>query len=285
MSTIAIVGAGHLGGATAHALAASDCVGRLLLIDAAALAAQGKALDIRQSGAVSGFHTRLEGTDDLSGVTGCDVCVVADRFGADGTEWSGDEGLAMMKRVAGYLSGAPIVFAGASQAGLIALAATEAGIDRRRLIGSAPEALASSVVAIVAMEAGCSPREVMLTVLGAPQSGFVVPWTEASIGGYPLQAVLSQVALNRVQARMPHLWPPGPYCLGAAAARIAGALLSCSRQSFSVLIQLGGEFGVRNRPGVVPARLASRGIVQTRVPELTTRERVQLQVALGDWTS
>ena len=42
---------------------------------------------------------------------------------------------------------------------------------RARLIGSAPEALVSAITAIVAMEAGCSPREVMLTVLGAPPPG------------------------------------------------------------------------------------------------------------------
>ncbi|MGH9255604.1 MAG: lactate/malate family dehydrogenase [Vicinamibacterales bacterium] len=281
MSNVAIVGAGDIGGATAHALAMTDRAGRLLLVDAAASAAQGKALDIRQAGAISGFHTRLEGTDDLGRLTGCDVCVIADRFGASAGEWRGDEGLATLNRMLPYLGSAPVVFAGALQADLIARTAIEAGIDRRRLIGSATEALASSVTAIVAMEAGCSPREVMLTVLGAPPSGFVVPWSEAAIGGYALQTVLSQVALTRIQARVPHLWPPGPYALGAAASRIVEALLTSSRQSFSVLTQLGGEFGVRNRPGGVWARLAARGIVQTVVPELTPRERVQLQSALG----
>lgn len=282
MSTVAIIGAGHVGGSAAHLLAASDRVGRLLLVDTAASAAQGKALDIRQSAAISRFHTRLDGTDDLSRIAGCDACIIADRFGIDDGEWKGDEGLALIERVLPYLDRAPLVFAGAWHGGLISLAATEAGIDRRRLIGSAPEALVSSIVAIVAMEAGCSPREVMLAVLGTPPSAFVVPWSEASIGGYPLHAVLSQVAITRIEARVPHLWPPGPYALGAAAARIAAALLSASRRSFNVLTQLAGEFGVRYRPGVVAARLAAGGIVQARVPELTARERVQLQAALGD---
>ena len=98
MSTVAIVGAGHVAGATAHALAVSDRVGRLLLIDEAASAAQGKALDIRQAAAIVPFHTRLDGTDDLSRVTGCSVCVIADRFGSGG-EWMGDEGLAMIRRL------------------------------------------------------------------------------------------------------------------------------------------------------------------------------------------
>lgn len=281
MSFVAIIGAGQIGGAAAHALAMGDRVGRLLLVDAASSVARGKALDVHQSGPIARFHTHLEGTDDLSRVTGCHVCVIADRASGEGAEWRGDEGLAMMSRILGYLGSAPIVFAGASQAELISQTALEAHVARRRLIGSAPQAFVSSVVAMVAMEARCSPREVMLAVLGTPPSGFVVPWTEASIGGYPLHAVLSQVALSRVQARVAHLWPPGPYALGAAAALVIEALLSSSRQSFNVLMQLDGEFGVRHRACAVSARLGAGGIAEMRAPELTTRERVQLQSALG----
>src|SRR3990170_3706834 len=98
----------------------------------------------------------------------------------------------MLTRIAPSLADAPIVFAGASQGGLLSRAAGGTRIPRERLIGSSPEALASAITAIVAMEAGCSPREVMLTVLGAPPAGFVVPWSEASIGGYLMQRVLLQ---------------------------------------------------------------------------------------------
>ena len=285
MTTVAIVGAGDIGGATAQALASRDRVSRVLLVDAVADAAAGKALDIQQSGASARFHTRLDGTGDESRVTGCTVCVIADRFGAHAgewqSEWQGEDGLSMLTRIVPYLGDAPIVFAGASQVDLLSLAANDTRVRRERLIGSSPEALASAITAIVAMEAGCSPREVMLTVLGTPPAGFVVPWSEASIGGYAMQRVLSQVQLARIEARASRLWPPGPNTLGAAAARVIEAVLSHSRRSFSVLTQLDGEFGVRNRAGALPARLAARGIVQTRVPELNTREHVRLQTALG----
>jgi L-lactate dehydrogenase len=157
----------------------------------------------------------------------------------------------------------------------------EGGVRRERLIGSAPEALASAVTAIVAMEARCSPAEVSLTVLGTPPDGFVIPWSEAAIAGYSLERVLSQVQLTRVAARATRLWPPGPYALGLAAARVTEAILTSSRRTFSVLAVLGGEFGVRGRAGTVPVLLSTTGIVQTRVPTLNTRERVQLDIALG----
>ncbi len=281
MSTVAILGAGDLGGAAAQALAARDRVGRVLLVDTAAQAAAGKALDIKQSGAVSGFHVKVESTDDISRLTGCAVCIVADRFGAGSPEWQGEEGLALLKRVLPYLATAPLIFAGAFQASLMAAAAGEAGVVRDRLIGSAAEGFASAIAAIVAMEARCSPGEVMLTVLGTPPGTFVVPWSEASIGGYALDKVLEQVQLNRIEARVMKLWPPGAYTLGAAAARVAEAVATSSRRFFSVLTVLNGEFGVRNRVGAVPALLSSRGIAHIRVPSLCTRERVLVDTALA----
>ena len=288
MTTVAIVGAGDIGGACAQALASRDRVNRILAIDAAVNAAAGKALDIQQAGAIAGFHTRLDATADESRVVGAAVVVVADRFAAGSPEWQGgspewqgEEGLALIKRIAAFAADASIVFAGARQADLIEASSHEARIASRQLIGSATEALAAAVAGIVAMEAGCAADEVSVAVLGTPPASFVLPWSDASIGGYALERVLSQVQLRRIEARVGKLWPLGPYALGTAAARIVEAVVGASRRSYNVLTMLGGEFGVRNRVGTVPALLSSSGIVHTRVPALNTRERVQLETALG----
>jgi malate dehydrogenase len=281
MATVCIIGAGDIAGAAAHALAQSERVSRVLLIDDDGKVAAGKALDIQESGAVDLFHVRLDGTDDVSRVAGCAAVIVADRFGRPPAEWQGDEGLAMLNRIASYAGGAPIVFAGAMQTELLRVAAREAHLARERLLGSAPEALVAAIRAMVAMEARCSPMEVNLTALGTPPSGFVVPWSEASIGGYSLERVLSQVALARIEARAARLWPPGPFALGLAAARVTEGLVRHARRAFSVLTVLSGEFGVRGRVGAIPVNLSPDGIASTRVPALNTRERVRLETALG----
>jgi malate dehydrogenase len=281
VTTAVIIGAGDIGGATAHALARREMASRVLLIDAAANAAAGKALDIQQAGAIEGFGTALAGTGDTSHVVGCDVCIVADRFGAESREWQGEEAYAHIARLIAMIPDAPIVFAGAAQATLVAQLAREAHVTPSRLIGSAPEAFVSAVRSIVAMEARCSPAEVALTVLGTPPAGLVVPWSEASIGGYLIEQVLTQVQLTRIGARVARLWPPGPYALGQAAAFVAAATLHSARRAFSVLTVLDGEFGVRGRVGAVPVVLSTTGIVQTRVPALSVRERVEVESALA----
>jgi len=291
MSTVAILGAGDLGGSIAQALAAGGQVPRVLLIDAAAPVAAGKALDIQQSGAIEGFHCRLAATDDVTAVAGAAVCVVADRAGAPAVEWHGDEGLPLLRRLVSYASDSPIVFAGAAQAGLLLHAGRDLGLPARRLVGSAPEAYASAVRAIVALEVGCSPGEVTLAVLGAPPvagadargagGGLVIPWSEASIGGYAVERVLTPVQIRRAEGRAARLWPPGPYTLGAAAARVVEGMLAASRRTFSAMTLLDGEFGVKDRVGILPVRLSSRGVEEVRVPVLNARERVLLETALG----
>jgi malate dehydrogenase len=280
MTTVAIIGAGELGASAAQALAARDRVACVLLVDDAAEVAAGKALDIRQMGAVEGFHTRLEGTGDRSRITGCAVCVVADRVGRPSGEWRGEEGAAMLSRLVPYLGDAPLVFAGADQDDLLLSAFRDLRLPRARLLGSAPDAFAAAVASIVAMEAQASPGEVVLSALGAPRA-LVVPLAEASLGGYALERVLTQVQLSRIEARAARLWPPGPYALGAAAARVVEALVHDGRRSHSVMTVLDGEFGVRNRAGVLPALLGSGRILQSRVPTLNTREQVRLATSLG----
>jgi malate/lactate dehydrogenase len=148
-------------------------------------------------------------------------------------------------------------------------------------VGSPPEALAAAVRATVAIEARCSASEVMLTILGAPPAGFVIPWSEASIGGYALERMLAPVQLTRIEARTARLWPPGPQALGLAAATVVEGVIRSSRRAFSVSTVLQGEFGVRDKVSALPALLGPTGIVDTRTPTLSTRERVLLESALG----
>ena len=277
MRTAAIIGAGDLGGAVARTLAMREAVERIVLIDPSGSVAAGKALDIQQSGAIAGFHTRLRGATDISHAVGCDVCILADRAGASTGSAAEDPGAIA---VLGANDAAPIVFAGASHARLLWRAADHLRIDRRRLIGSAPEALASAIRALVALEAGCAPGEVMLTVLGAPPDGFVVPWSEASIGGSAVQQVLSPVQMGRLDDRIARLWPPDAQALGAAAATVAEGILRSARRAFNVLTVLDGELGVRRRVASLPSLLSAGGIVQRRVPSLNARERTRLDTVL-----
>jgi len=74
-SKIALIGAGQIGGTLAH-LAALKELGDIVLFDIAQGTPQGKALDIAESGPVSGFDAELKGTQDYADIAGSDVCIV-----------------------------------------------------------------------------------------------------------------------------------------------------------------------------------------------------------------
>lgn len=280
MTTVCIIGAGELGGAVAHALARGEHARRVVLIEDGSTIAAGKALDIRQAGAVEGFDTRVDGDADLTRVAGCAVCVIADRP-APRHEHRSDPDVATMMQLKGLIGSAPIVCAGAGDADLLLEAVRDAGFNRRCVVGSAPEALVSAARSIVALEAHGAPADVALAVLGTPPSGFVVPWSEVSIGGYSVERLLSQSDIRRLDARIRRLWPPGPHALGLAAARVVEALVRSARRTFNVLAVLDGEFGVQGRVAVLPSQLGPTGIVRSVTPALEPRERIQLDTALA----
>jgi malate dehydrogenase len=249
----------------------------VVLIDAAAGIAAGKALDIQQMGAISGFHTRLRGSSDVSDAIGSAVCVIADRATVSA---SADDGFPAIQALTQMVRNVPLVFAGTGDAHLMLRTVREAGYGRERVMGSCAEAFASAIRAIVALEARCAPAEVMLSLLGTPPEGFVVPWSEASIGGYLIERVLAPVQLARVQRRVTSLWPPRVYALSQAAAIVAEGVIHSTRRGLHVLAILDGEFGARGQVSAVPAFVATTGIVGTRTPSLSTRERVLLETAL-----
>ncbi len=72
---IGLVGAGQIGG-TLALLASTKDLGDVVLVDVAAGVAQGKALDIQQSLAVSGHDCNLTGGDDYALLKDCDAVIV-----------------------------------------------------------------------------------------------------------------------------------------------------------------------------------------------------------------
>jgi malate dehydrogenase len=274
MSLIAIIGAGPIGSTTAHTLAGRSRVREIRLIDAESGIAQGKALDIQQSGPVENFSTRLSGTDSLHATAGADVGIIADAASGAG-EHTGEAGLAMGRRVVASGSTAPFLFAGATQRELMKRAITELHVSPSIVIGAAPFALESALRAMCGVLADCSAVEVALTVSGVPPRHAVVGWEEATFAGRPLTSIVAAHDLGGLAARIPGLWPPGPYALGSAAARVTEALVAGSRRRFSCFVDYG-----RGRIVAVPVELGVGGVKRVLEPVLTNQERTAFENSL-----
>ena len=277
MARVAIVGAGELGGALAHKLAARDRVGSVCLIDAARGVAAAKALDIRQSGPIERFETRVT-AEAVDAVVGAGIVVVADPVSRPPGGGRPDSASALMEGIAGLAGTTPIVCAGADGGELVARSVFELGVGRARIVGSAPEALAAGLRAMIGLEADVSPAQVAIQVFGTPQHP-VVAWSGASVGGRPLEDRLPSPALARVRRRVERLWPPGPYALASAAARVVEAVVAGgSRRVFTCFVA--DESRRAPSASAVPVTLEAGGVGELLAPTLSPSERVQLDNAL-----
>jgi malate dehydrogenase len=279
MRDLAIVGAGELGGTLGHILARLDVASTVRLIDDRRGVAAGLALDIMQASPLEGFATSVSGSADLVTAAGAALIVLADRAGQG--EWQGDDGMVMLQRLSRIGSQSLILCAGAGQRELVERGVRELGFARTKLFGSAPEALAAAVRALVALETNGSPADVALTVVGVPPVHVVVPWEDAAIGGFAATGVLDEPARRRIAARIGPLWPPGPYALAWAAARAVEAVGERSRRTLSAFVAPDDKGGKRTRAAALPVRLGRDGLLEVATPVLTIHDRVALESAIS----
>ena len=301
MRFVAIIGAGELGASIARTLATHGRVAEVRLIDNEWDVAAGKALDIQQAAPIESSPTRVTASSDLMAAVGAAAVLVADRVSggpantrtpADGFalrqasetasyEYSGDQGLALIRRLAEVDHQAVIVCAGCWQHPLLTQGLNELSLSRTRFFGSAPEAVVSALRAIFALEADVSPSVVALTVLGRVPDRLVVPWSDATIAGRPATRVLGAAQLARIERRAAAMPAPGPFTLAAAAARVADLIVSGSRKVVCCSVGLDGEFGLQRAVSAVPAVIGPEGIARLIAPSLDVREQVLLENVLA----
>lgn len=274
MPFIAIIGAGPIGSALAHKLAARSRIREIRLIDPDGTVARGKALDILQSGPVENYDTLVTGTDSLLAAAGAQAIAIADSA-AGNAEHSGEAGLSLLRQLRDAGVRAPLVFTGATQRDLINRAISELRLPSHLLVGAAPFALESALRAMCGVIADRSPVDISLAVAGAPPKHVVVAWEEAAISGQPLTSVLHAHEIAAVAARIPGLWPPGPYALASAGARVVEALCEGSRRRFSCFVDAG-----RGRIAAMPVELERGGVKRLIQPALTRMEQTVLENAL-----
>ena len=275
MPFIAIIGAGPIGSALAHKLAGRSRVREIRLIDPDGTIARGKALDIQQSGPVENSSAAVTAAESLHAAAGAEVVAIADPASGQG-EHAGEAGLALVRHLRDSGIRAPLVFAGATQRDVMTRAISELHISSRLVVGTAPFALESALRALCGVIADRSPVEISLAVAGVPPKHAVVAWEEAAISGQPLTSVLGAHEIASVAARISGLWPPGPYALGSAAARVVEALCDGSRRRYSCFVDAG-----RGRIAAMPVELDRGGVKHVLTPALTRLEQTVLENALN----
>ena len=273
---VAIIGAGELGGSLAHVLARREIVRRIQLLDPSGQIAAGKALDIMQTGPIEGFTTPVAGSTDLSRVAGCALVIVAD----PATPQADTDPLLVLTQLKRLAARAVVLCAGVDGRMLVERGVRELKYSREKLIGSAPEALASAIRAVVALQVNGSVRDVVLTVMGAPPANAFVSWEDASIAGCAATRVLDEPTLRKLASQIPLLWPPGPHALAHGATEAVAAICGVSRRAVSCFVAPDDTLGQRARVVALPVRVCATGVESLAVPPLSGAAKTALDTAM-----
>jgi malate dehydrogenase len=250
LQSVAVLGAGDLGATLARRIAEQELARRVVLVDPDEGKAKGKALDLMQSGPVEAYDVTIEGAAQLDGAKTWDAVLFADP-----ADLPDAEAVARAREILPLLASSPdtIVLVTGNRPAALVEALTSQGLKRDRVLGTASLAVAGALRRHLAHDLEAQPREVCLTVLGAPPDLVVVPRGSVSISGLPVE-LLSPVALRRALAAV-GARSLGPVALAAAGARVLDALSGSAVSVLPVVTRLEGEYGHRGPVVAVPARL------------------------------
>lgn len=291
---IAVVGAGHVGATTAQRIFEND-LADVTLIDIVEGLPQGKALDMMQSAPILGCDGKVTGSNEMADLAGADIVIITAGL-ARKPGMSRDDLVSKNADIIGEVSRA--VRSNAPDAIVLmvtnpldvmtAVAIKETGFPRERVIGMAGVLDSARLRCFIAMELGCSVKEVSSMVLGGHGDSMVPLPRYCTVSGIPLPELLPTDRIDAVVSRtrsggteIGELLKVASayYAPSASVVEMATAILHDQKQILPCSVNLKGEYGHDDVCLGVPVRLGRNGIDEIVELELTQDERAALEAS------
>ncbi len=288
---ITIVGAGNVGASAAQVLCGRGYAD-LVLIDIVEGLPQGKALDMLQSGPLSGFNTNITGTNDYRDTAGSSLAVITSGIARKPGMSRDDLLLTNMKivkdvvsNIVKYSPGCIIIVVTNPLDAMAQLALKISGLPRSKVIGMSGVLDSTRFRSFVATELGVSMEDVSALVLGGHGDAMVPFPRLASVGGIPLTELLSQEKIDSIVKRTVNagaeivaLLKTGSayYAPAAAIAEMVDSIILDQKRVLPCAVYLEGEYGINGLVVGVPARLGGEGVEKVLVVKLTGQEKEAL---------
>jgi malate dehydrogenase len=286
---ISVIGAGFVGSTCAH-WAASKELGDIVLIDINGDSAKGKALDLFEASPVEGFDSRIEGGSDYAMTAQSDVVIITAGLPRK-PGMSRDDLLATNAKIvkecasqaAKYSPNSVIIVISNPLDAMCHVAMKASGFPRERVIGMAGVLDGARFRSFIAMELGVSVEDVQAFVFGGHGDTMVPMPRYVSVGGIPLQQLLSQEKIDAIVdrtrkggAEIVNLLKTGSayYAPAASAVQMAEAIVRDKKRFLPCAVYLKGEYGTHDLFCGVLAKLGSKGLEGIPTLELNAEEKV-----------
>ncbi|MFQ6611840.1 MAG: malate dehydrogenase [Fidelibacterota bacterium] len=294
---IALIGGGQIGGNLAL-LAAQKELGDVVIFDIpkAEGMVQGKALDIMQLRPHDGYDINLTGTSDYTGIKDSDVIIITAgvprKPGMDREDLLGIN-LGIIKDVATNVKKwAPNAFVIVISNPLDAMVYAfykVSGFPKQHVVGMAGALDSARFRTFIAMETGFSVQDVTCMVLGGHGDSMVPITRLATVGGVPVEELISKDRLDAIVRRtrfaggeIVKLFGNGSafYAPAQSAIEIAESYLRDKKRVIPCASYCEGEFGINGYFIGVPSVIGAGGIEKILEFELQEDEKTALSNTL-----
>lgn len=292
---VAVVGAGHVGGMTALRLAECNLFSHISLIDVVPGLAAGLALDLWHGAALRKFTTRIEGSTELAAVAGAEFIVVtagrARQPGMSRTDLTSANAEIIRTVAAAIRSHAPdaiVVVVTNPVEEMTHLLAQASGLADERVIGMAGVLDSARFRALVGLTGVAKPEEVSAHALGSHGPEMVIPLSQASARGLPLEQLIEKDVLAAIVERtresgaeVVKLLQKGSayFAPAESAAAMLRAMAQNTGEVLPACVRTKGKYGLVDTRVGLPVRLTRAGAGEIVVLNLRPSELQALREA------
>jgi malate dehydrogenase len=295
---LTIIGAGNVG-ATSAVFAATKELADVVLVDVPQVDGlpQGKALDLYEAAPIEGFDVRLVGATSYEPTADSDVVIVTAGI-ARKPGMSRDDLLSIntgivksvCEKVAKYTPNAIRVVVSNPLDAMVYVAWKASGFPTKRVLGQAGVLDAARYRAFLALEIGCSVKDVQALLLGGHGDDMVPLPRYTFAGGIPITQLVSADRLEQIIKRTRNggaeivgLLKTGSafYAPAAAAIAMAESYLKDKKRVLPCAAYLTGQYGIKDLYVGVPVVIGAGGVEKIVEIELNATEKAAFDKSCG----
>ncbi len=291
---VAVVGAGHVGAASAYALLTSGAARELVLVDADAKRAEGEAMDLQH--AVSLARPVEVWAGDYRDAARSAIVVIAAGVGGR----PGETRLDLLGRNVTVVRDCVRALMAENFAGVILMttnpvdilaqvAQEEAGLPAARVMGSGTVLDTARLRAMLAAELRIEARSIHAYIVGEHGDSEIAAWSAAHVAGVPLKDYCAahgcpdfEKLLGRVRRAAPDIIERKGYTSHAIAScvlRICEAVLGDERTVLPVSTLMRGQYGMEGIYLSLPCVVGRDGVAGVVELPLSREERAGLRAS------
>jgi len=291
LTKITVVGAGFVGATTVQRIAEKE-LGDVVMTDIIDGMPQGKALDLMESAPIVGFDVNVVGTNDYKDMQDSDIVVITAGI-ARKPGMSRDELVKTNSKIVSEVSEniqkyAPdsIVIVVTNPLDIMThVALMKTGFHPGRVIGMSGVLDSARFATFVAMELGCSVKNVDAMVLGGHGDLMVPLPRHTTVSGIPITELMDEAAIDRLVQRtinggaeIVELLKTGSafYAPSAAITLMVESIVRDQKRILPVAAYMYGQYGYEEIYLGVPVKLGRMGVEAVIELDLTEPEQEML---------